>query len=59
VEIVDRVKDVIKSGGEWISSLALEQALAAHPAVAKVAVVAVPHDKWGERPAAAVSWPTA
>ena len=54
VEIVDRVKDVIKSGGEWISSLALEQALAAHPGVAQVAVVAVPHDKWGERPAAAV-----
>ncbi|QUQ67729.1 long-chain-fatty-acid--CoA ligase [Kutzneria sp. CA-103260] len=54
VEIVDRVKDVIKSGGEWISSLALEQALAAHPEVAQCAVVAVPHDKWGERPAAAV-----
>ncbi|GAA3437810.1 long-chain fatty acid--CoA ligase [Kutzneria kofuensis] len=54
VEIVDRVKDVIKSGGEWISSLALEQALAAHPGVAQCAVVAVPHDKWGERPAAAV-----
>lgn len=54
VEIVDRVKDVIKSGGEWISSLALEQALAAHPGVAQVAVVAVPDDKWGERPAAAV-----
>ena len=54
VQIVDRVKDVIKSGGEWISSLALEQALAAHPGVAQVAVVAVPHDKWGERPAAAV-----
>jgi fatty-acyl-CoA synthase len=54
VEIVDRVKDVIKSGGEWISSLALEQALAAHPGVAEVAVVAIPDDKWGERPAAAV-----
>jgi len=45
---------VIKSGGEWISSLALEQALAAHPGVAEVAVVAIPDDKWGERPAAAV-----
>ncbi|MFI9382286.1 long-chain-fatty-acid--CoA ligase [Kutzneria sp. NPDC052558] len=54
VEIVDRVKDVIKSGGEWISSLALEQALAAHPGVARCAVVAVPHERWGERPAAAV-----
>ncbi|ACZ40327.1 long-chain fatty acid--CoA ligase [Sphaerobacter thermophilus] len=54
VQITDRVKDVIKSGGEWISSVALENALMAHPAVAEAAVVAVPHPKWLERPAAVV-----
>ncbi|HSM45785.1 MAG TPA: long-chain-fatty-acid--CoA ligase, partial [Acidimicrobiia bacterium] len=54
LEIVDRTKDLIKSGGEWISSVELERHLAAHPAVAEVAVVAVPHDRWGERPAALV-----
>jgi acyl-CoA synthetase (AMP-forming)/AMP-acid ligase II len=45
---------VIKSGGEWISSVELENALMAHPAVAEAAVIAVPDDKWGERPLAAV-----
>jgi fatty-acyl-CoA synthase len=54
VEIVDRAKDLIKSGGEWISSLDLERALAAHPDVAEVAVVAVGDERWGERPAAVV-----
>ena len=54
VEIVDRSKDLIKSGGEWISSLELEQAIAAHPAVSEVVVVAVPDERWGERPAAVV-----
>jgi fatty-acyl-CoA synthase len=54
VEIVDRSKDLIKSGGEWISSLELEQAIAAHPAVNEVVVVAVPDERWGERPAAVV-----
>ncbi|GHH69895.1 long-chain-fatty-acid--CoA ligase [Streptomyces sulfonofaciens] len=52
--LTDRVKDVIKSGGEWISSLELENALMAHPDVAEAAVVAVPDDKWGERPLATV-----
>ncbi len=45
---------MIKSGGEWISSVDLENALMAHPAVAESAVIAVPDDKWGERPLAAV-----
>jgi len=54
VEIVDRSKDLIKSGGEWISSLELEQAIAAHPAVSEVVVVAAPDERWGERPAAVV-----
>ena len=54
VEVVDRAKDLIKSGGEWISSIELEQALCSHPAVAEVAVVALPDAEWGERPAALV-----
>jgi acyl-CoA synthetase (AMP-forming)/AMP-acid ligase II len=54
LEIVDRTKDLVKSGGEWISSVELERALAAHPAVLESAVVAVPHERWGERPAALV-----
>ncbi|MEO7987826.1 MAG: long-chain fatty acid--CoA ligase [Gemmatimonadales bacterium] len=54
LDIRDRGKDLIKSGGEWISSVALEGALMSHPAVAEAAVVAVPHPKWLERPAAAV-----
>jgi len=48
--IVDRVKDVIKSGGEWISSIDLENAAVAHPAVAEAAVIGIPHPKWQERP---------
>jgi fatty-acyl-CoA synthase len=54
IQIKDRSKDVIKSGGEWISSVELENALMAHPAVAEAAVVAVPDAKWDERPLAAV-----
>jgi fatty-acyl-CoA synthase len=54
LEIVDRTKDLVKSGGEWISSVGLERALAAHPAVLESAVVAVPDDRWGERPAALI-----
>jgi fatty-acyl-CoA synthase len=54
VRITDREKDVIKSGGEWISSVALENALMAHPAVLEAAVFAVQHPKWSERPLAAV-----
>lgn len=54
LEIVDRTKDLVKSGGEWISSVELERALAAHPAVRESAVVAIPHERWGERPAALV-----
>jgi fatty-acyl-CoA synthase len=50
VEIQDRTKDLIKSGGEWISSVALENALMAHDAVAEAAVIAVPDERWGERP---------
>lgn len=54
VRITDRAKDLVKSGGEWISSVDLENALMAHPAVREAAVVAVPHPRWGERPVAAV-----
>ncbi|MBC7788787.1 MAG: long-chain fatty acid--CoA ligase [Anaerolineae bacterium] len=54
VEIRDRAKDLIKSGGEWISSVALENALMGHPAVAEAAVVAAPHPKWQECPVAVV-----
>ncbi len=54
VEITDRSKDLVKSGGEWISSVALESALMGHPAVAEAAVVGVPHPKWDERPLAVV-----
>jgi fatty-acyl-CoA synthase len=52
--IQDRAKDLVKSGGEWISSVALESALMGHPQVAEAAVVAVPHAKWDERPLAVV-----
>ncbi|MFF9898582.1 long-chain fatty acid--CoA ligase [Streptomyces longispororuber] len=52
--LTDRAKDVIKSGGEWISSVELENALMCHPDVAEAAVVAVPDEKWGERPLATV-----
>jgi fatty-acyl-CoA synthase len=54
IEIADRTKDVIKSGGEWISSVALENALMAHPKVLEAAVIAVPHARWSERPMACV-----
>ncbi|MGB9112527.1 MAG: long-chain fatty acid--CoA ligase [Acidimicrobiales bacterium] len=54
IQIKDRSKDVIKSGGEWISSVDLENALMAHPAVAEAAVIAVPDETWQERPLAAV-----
>ncbi|MGH3983728.1 MAG: long-chain fatty acid--CoA ligase [Pseudonocardiaceae bacterium] len=54
ITISDRAKDVIKSGGEWISSVALENALMGHPKVVEAAVVAVPDDKWVERPLATV-----
>ncbi|MET9199358.1 long-chain-fatty-acid--CoA ligase [Gordonia sp. NPDC003585] len=54
LEIVDRAKDLIKSGGEWISSVALEEQLLAHPAVAEAAVVAMTHPRWQERPVAFV-----
>jgi fatty-acyl-CoA synthase len=50
LHLVDRGKDVIKSGGEWISSVALEEAAARHPAVREAAVIAVPHPRWQERP---------
>ncbi len=52
--LTDRAKDVIKSGGEWISSVELENALMSHPDVSEAAVVAVPDNKWGERPLATV-----
>jgi fatty-acyl-CoA synthase len=54
VTLTDRAKDVIKSGGEWISSMELENCLMAHPAVAEAAVIGVTDEKWGERPLAAV-----
>jgi fatty-acyl-CoA synthase len=54
VRITDRSKDLIKSGGEWISSVDVENALMGHPAVKEAAVVAVPHQKWSERPVACV-----
>jgi fatty-acyl-CoA synthase len=54
IQIRDRAKDLVKSGGEWISSVALENRLMCHPAVLEAAVVAVPHPSWLERPLAAV-----
>jgi len=54
IEIKDRSKDVIKSGGEWISSVALENALMGHPSVLEAAVIGVPDEKWMERPFAYV-----
>ena len=54
VKITDRMKDVIKVGGEWLSSLEVEDVLAAHPGVAEVAVVGASDAKWGERPLALV-----
>lgn len=54
LKITDRLKDVIKTGGEWISSLALEDIISQHEAVSEVAVVGIPDKKWGERPMAMV-----
>ena len=54
LRICDRVKDVIKTGGEWVSSLELESLISRHPAVSEVAAIAVKDDKWGERPMALV-----
>ena len=54
VRITDRTKDLIKSGGEWISSVDLENALMAHPQVAEAAVIAIPDEKWSERPLACI-----
>ncbi|GGA08391.1 long-chain-fatty-acid--CoA ligase [Paenibacillus marchantiophytorum] len=54
VKLVDRAKDLVKSGGEWISSLDLENTLMAHPNVFEACVIGVPHPKWGERPLAFV-----
>ncbi len=54
VQITDRLKDVIKSGGEWISSLELETILSLHPSVADIAVIGVEDERWGERPLALV-----
>ncbi|MBA1156017.1 fatty acid--CoA ligase [Microvirga mediterraneensis] len=54
LQITDRLKDVIKTGGEWISSLEIEDILSQHPGVGEVAVIGVPDDKWGERPLAIV-----
>ncbi|WP_089212423.1 fatty acid--CoA ligase [Streptosporangium subroseum] len=54
VTLTDRAKDVIKSGGEWISSVELENLLMSHPAVVEAAVIGVPDERWGERPLACV-----
>lgn len=54
ITIQDRAKDLVKSGGEWISSVALEGALLSHPDVSEAVVIAVPHEKWDERPIAVI-----
>jgi len=54
LQIVDRTKDLVKSGGEWISSVELESALMGHPAVLEATVIGVPDERWGERPIACV-----
>src|SRR3954449_13554504 len=54
VKLVDRTKDLVKSGGEWISSVELENAIMAHPKVAEAAVIGIPDEKWSERPLACV-----
>jgi fatty-acyl-CoA synthase len=54
LRITDRTKDLIKSGGEWISSVDLENALMAHPLIAEAAVIAIPDEKWSERPLACI-----
>jgi fatty-acyl-CoA synthase len=55
VRITDRAKDLIKSGGEWISSVEVETLLIDHPAVREAAVIAMPDERWGERPLACVA----
>jgi len=52
--VTDRLKDVIKTGGEWVSSLELESIISQHPAVNEVAVIGIKDDKWGERPLAMI-----
>ncbi|HEX7075516.1 MAG TPA: fatty acid--CoA ligase [Hyphomicrobiaceae bacterium] len=54
LRLVDRLKDVIKTGGEWVSSLDIENVISQHPAVGEVAVIGVKNDRWGERPVALV-----
>jgi len=54
VRLVDRTKDLVKSGGEWISSVELESAIMSHPKVAEAAVIGIPHERWTERPLACV-----
>jgi fatty-acyl-CoA synthase len=54
IRLVDRTKDLVKSGGEWISSVDLENAIMAHPDVLEAAVIAVPDERWSERPCACV-----
>src|ERR1051326_952342 len=56
VKIVDRAKDLVKSGGEWISSVDLENALMGYPAVKEACVVGIPHPRWQERPLAVIVW---
>jgi fatty-acyl-CoA synthase len=55
LKIVDRIKDVVKTGGEWVSSLDIEDLILREPAIAEAAVIGVPDDKWGERPVALVT----
>jgi len=54
IQIVDRTKDLVKSGGEWISTVELENAIMAHVGILEATVIAVPHPKWQERPLAIV-----
>src|SRR3954451_1713805 len=54
IRLVDRTKDLVKSGGEWVSSVELENAVMAHPDVIEAAVIAIPDERWGERPCACV-----
>lgn len=54
LQVTDRLKDVIKSGGEWVSSLEIETLLSLHPSVADIAVIGIPDAKWGERPLALI-----
>jgi len=54
LQLVDRTKDLVKSGGEWISTVELENAIMSHPKVLEAAVIAIPDEKWSERPLACV-----